>query len=158
MYIWCIKIYKRKVHDIKFCNVLHMLLLQCSSWLFAFVWAHGIKNAYPYELKMLYLSPLPNSSTIQCHVHPTNCLKKRKRTALDVRLERHTKYQWDDEIKRNWRSNISYCEPDETTERCDAQHDSSKPAGQPQIKPSFFEACCTGRTFYIHMLILVYTQ
>lgn len=84
----------------KFCNVLHVLLLQCSLWLFAFFWADGIKNAYPYELKKLY-SSLPNSNTIQCHVHPTNCSKKGKRTVLDVRLEHHTKYQRDDEIKRN---------------------------------------------------------
>lgn len=64
------------VHDIKFCNTLHVLFLQCSSWLCAFVWTHGIKTAYPYELKMLYLSLLPNTSTIQCPVHPTNCFKK----------------------------------------------------------------------------------
>lgn len=37
----------------KFCNVLHVLLLQRSLWLFAFFWADGIKNAYPYELKKL---------------------------------------------------------------------------------------------------------
>lgn len=37
----------------KFCNVLHVLLLQCSLWLFAFFWADGTKNAYPYELKKL---------------------------------------------------------------------------------------------------------
>lgn len=28
----------------KFCNVLHVLLLQCSLWLFAFFWADGIKK------------------------------------------------------------------------------------------------------------------
>lgn len=35
---------------------------------YSFVWAHGIKIANPYELKMLYLSLLLNTSTIQCPV------------------------------------------------------------------------------------------
>lgn len=70
----------------------------------------------------------------------------------------HTKYQWDDEIKRNWRSNISYCEL-ETTKRCNVQQDSSKPAGEPQINLIFLRSITqTGSVLYIHMLILVYTQ
>lgn len=69
----------------------------------------------------------------------------------------HTKYQWDDEIKRNWRSNISYCEL-ETTERCNVQQDSSKPAGEPQINRIFWRSITqTGSVLYIHMLISVYT-